>query len=119
MNTLAIDYGTKKIGLAYSVNGIISSLPMAKNDHHLFQTIINLIDELKIDQVYVGISSGYLAKISNDFVKTLQPMIKLNIETVDESFSTIEATSIQKHNKSRQSIDSTSAAVILSRVINL
>jgi len=30
MNLLSIDFGTKKIGVAYSVGGVISTLPVSK-----------------------------------------------------------------------------------------
>ena len=118
MNLLAIDYGTKNMGLAYSVSDII------KNDDQTIKKIITLISEYAIEKVYVGISEGKVADLTLDFVNQLRPMINLEVETVEEAASTIEATSIYKQNKSKkkhykQLVDSVAAAVILNRVISL
>ena len=124
MNLLAIDYGTKNIGLAFSVSDIISTLPAIKNDDQTIRKIITLISEYAIEKVYVGISEGKVADLTLDFVNQLRPMINLEVETVEEAASTIEATSIYKQNKSKkkhykQLVDSVAAAVILNRVISL
>jgi RNase H-fold protein (predicted Holliday junction resolvase) len=65
-----------------------------------------------------------MAKKTMKFVSQLRSVIKLPIETVEESVSTIEATAIYKQNRLprshyRQRIDSVAAAVILNRVIGL
>ena len=124
MNLLAIDYGTKNMGLAYSVSDIISTLPSIKNDDQTIKKIITLISEYAIEKVYVGISEGKVADLTLDFVNQLRPMINLEVETVEEAASTIEATSIYKQNTSKkkhykQLVDSVAAAVILNRVISL
>ncbi len=123
MNLLAIDYGTKNIGLAYSVNDIISTLPSVKNNDHTFNKIIDLISEYLIEKVYVGVSEGKVADLTLVFVNQLRLMINLPVETVEEAASTIEATSIYKQNKSKKKnykhlVDSVAAAVILNRVIS-
>lgn len=123
MNYLAVDYGTKRVGLAYSLNGLIFTLPMVKNDKHLINTLQQLIIEHKIDKIYVGISEGKFALITQKFVNYLRSMIKLPIETVEEAVSTLEAEDIFRDNKKKskdyqKKIDSIAAAVILNRVIN-
>lgn len=122
MNYLAIDYGTKNIGLAYSVNDIISTLPMVKNDSNLFKNIQKTVDDYHISKIYVGISEGKVALMTKNFVSKLQNMVNLPIETVEEAVSTIEAQAIFKNNQKTaknysQLIDSIAAAVILRRVI--
>jgi len=122
MNYLAIDYGTKNIGLAFSQDGLISTLPSIKNDNRTFQQIIKIIDEYSIVKIYVGLSEGKVADLTREFVIKLQKMVTLPIETVEEAVSTIEATAIYKNNRSSRrsqdkKIDSVSAAVILNRVI--
>lgn len=124
MNILAIDYGTKHIGLAYSVQGIISPLTSIPNNQDLFENIKSLVKDYKIEKIYVGMSEGRIAKLTKRFVSQLLDMLELPIETVEESVSTIEATEIfitNKKNKKdyKKLIDSVSAAVILRRVINL
>lgn len=123
MNYLSIDYGTKTIGLAYSVNDIICTLSSVPNDNHIFDYIKDITTSHKIDKIYVGISYGKVAKLTKKFIEDMSVVIKLPIETVDEAASTIEADRLMVSNhKSRKnrvrSIDSVSAAVILHRVIN-
>lgn len=123
MNILAIDYGTKRIGLAYSIQGIISTLPQINNDKDLFKNIQNLISQFSIERVYVGLSEGEFANTTKSFVAKLSSMLELPVETVEEAVSTIEANQIYKNNSHskkqyKKSIDSLAAAVILRRIIN-
>lgn len=123
MNLLAIDYGTKNIGMAYSVSGIISTLPSLKNDDNLSANLQEIITKYTIDKIYVGLSEGKVADLTLKFVANLRNMLELPVETVEEAVSTIEATEIYHQNRKKQkdyqkNIDSVSAAVILRRVIN-
>ncbi len=123
MNCLAIDYGSKRIGLAYSIDSLISTLPMVKNDKHLITTLQQLIIDHKIGKIYVGISEGNFAIVTQKFVDYLRSVVKLPIETVEEAISTLEAEDIFRDNKKKskdykKKIDSIAAAVILNRVIN-
>ena len=123
MNILAIDYGTRRIGLAYTINNIIFTLNPVNNDDFFYQKLNDIISEYNIEKIYVGVSEGKMAKLSLRLVVKLKAMLKLPIETVEEAVSTIEATEIYKQNKSSQrnfksQIDSVAAAVILRRVIN-
>jgi putative transcription antitermination factor YqgF len=122
MNLLAIDYGTKHIGLAYSVSGIISTLPAVKNDDNFSANLKEIITQYSIDKIYVGVSEGKIANLTLKFVARLKTMLELPVETVEEAVSTIEATEIYCQNRKKQKsykklVDSVSAAVILRRVI--
>ena len=122
MNYLAIDYGSKRIGLAYSLNGIIFTLPIVQNDNKIVDTLKKIIVDYKIEKIYVGLCEGKVADMTKKFIDMLSPVIKLPIETVEEAVSTIEAESIflksKKNTKSyKKQIDSVAAAVILNRVI--
>ena len=122
-NILALDYGTKQIGLAYSVSGIISTLPVLKNDKNLITNLKAIINQYSISKIYVGLSEGPIADKTLVFVSLLTNMLELPIETVEEAVSTIEATEIFRHNLKKkknyqQLVDSVAAAVILRRVIN-
>ena len=124
MNFLGIDYGTKHIGLAYSTSGIISTLPTITNDTDKFVKIVNIVSQYHINKIYTGISEGGIAKKTQQFVQELRTMIKLPVETIEESVSTIEATGIYIQNRQprklyKQRVDSIAAAVILNRVISL
>lgn len=121
MNLLAIDYGTKNIGLAVSILDIITPIPVIKNDGHTIDNLKKIISEYKIDKIYVGVSEGEVAKLTLAFVEQLRAVLKLNIETVEEAVSTIEAQKIYIQNKNKKKdykklIDSVAAAVILRRV---
>jgi len=123
MNCLSIDFGTKNIGLAISIQGIIEPIPMLKNDDHFFDNLQKVIDQYRIEKIFVGISEGKIAELTKKFVVKLKNMLILPIETVEESVSTIEANQIFLENNKKSKdykklIDSISAAVILRRVIN-
>lgn len=123
MNCLAIDFGTKRIGLAYSLNNIIFTLPMVKNDDKIFEKLSQIILDYKISKIYVGLSEGKIAQITKNFIVKLSDVIKLPIETVEEAVSTIEADNLFLENKKKlktyqKEIDSMAAAIILNRVIN-
>lgn len=123
MNLMAIDYGTKRVGVAISIMGVISPLPVLKNDETLIDHIKSIISEHNIDKLYVGICEGKFRKITEDFVEKISEVLELDIETVEESVSTIEADQIYKANKGKKKhykalIDSVAAAVILNRVNN-
>lgn len=123
MNYLGIDFGTKRIGLAYSVNGIISPLKVLANDQNLFTSLRRIIDEYHIEKIYIGLSEGHVAELTQKFAAKLTRMLELPVETVDEAVSTLEADSIYQVNGHqskdyKKNIDSVAAAVILRRVIN-
>lgn len=121
-NCLAIDYGTKNIGLAISTLGVISPLLVLENNPDIYKNIISVIHEYQISKVYVGMSKGKFALKTKHFVDKLSTMIKCSIETIEETVSTIEATQIYLNNKGKkkdykQKIDAISAAVILERAL--
>ena len=122
MNYLGIDFGTKNIGLAISIQEIIQPIPGLKNDNKVFNEIQKIIDQYKIEKIFVGLSEGKVAQLTKSFISNLKDMLELPIETVEESVSTIEANQIFLKNKNKNKsykklIDSISAAVILRRVI--
>lgn len=115
MNCLAIDYGTKRIGLAYTLNNIIFTLPQIINDKDTFKNLEKIILEFKINKIFVGLSEGKFAQKTLDFISLLRIATVVPIETVEESVSTIEANQISRKNTKK--IDSVAAAVILNRAI--
>ncbi|HOZ80812.1 MAG TPA: Holliday junction resolvase RuvX [Candidatus Woesebacteria bacterium] len=121
MNYLSIDYGTKRVGFAYSVAGIIQPLPPHANDPQLIDYLNKLIKDYQIGKIYVGLCEGKFKLKTLKFVDQLENLLKLPIETVEEAVSTIEAESIVKTNRTAKKnhfVDSVAAAVILSRVID-
>ncbi len=121
MNYLAVDYGTKNIGLAVSTLGVIYPIPAIKNNDNTIDNLKKIITDYKIDGIYVGVSEGEVANLTKVFIEKLKSMLKLNIETVEEAVSTIEAQQIYIQNKNKKKdykklIDSVAAAVILRRI---
>lgn len=114
MNYLSIDYGSKRIGLAHTLNNIIFTLPQVNNDDKLFIKIKKIIIDHKINKIFVGISQGKFAKVTQQFVNKLQTELSISVETVEEAVSTIEARKLKSKN-----IDSVSAAIILNRAIGV
>ena len=122
MNYLGIDYGSKNIGLAISTLGIISTIPAIKNNDHVFENLQKIITDYKIEKVYIGVCEGEFALRTKTFVEKLKNVLQLDIETVEEAVSTIEAQQIYIKNKNKKKdykklIDSVAAAVILRRII--
>jgi len=123
MNLLSIDYGSKNIGLAISISGIIEPIKSIKNDNQVFSNLNKIIQEFRIEKIYIGISEGHFADVTKKFVEQLKNMLTLPIETVEEAVSTIEAEQIfiannNKRGKLKKNVDSIAAAVILRRVIS-
>lgn len=119
-NYLAIDFGTKYLGLAIATNGIITTLPTLKNNSLLFDNLTNIILDNQISRIYIGLCEGQIATLTKDFVSQLSSHINIPTEFVEESVSTIEADEIMRANKGKKkqyasTIDSVAAAVILRR----
>jgi putative holliday junction resolvase len=123
MNCLSIDYGSKRIGIAISTDGLIEPFSVIKNDSNFLEYLRSIISKNNIQKMFVGVSEGLFAQKTLEFVKHLQQNFSLPIETVEEAVSTIEADQIFKANKKskkdyKNKIDAIAAAVILQRVIN-
>jgi len=122
MNALAIDFGLKRIGLAYTQNNIIFTLPRLPNDKNIFITIKKIVSDYRIEKIFVGLSEGGVATKTLEFIKKINNATNTPVETVEESVSTIEAGSIYKKSAKKKvdfkkNIDSFSAAVILGRAL--
>jgi putative Holliday junction resolvase len=122
MNYLAVDFGYKRIGIAVSVMGIITPLPVIKNDKESIEKIKKITSDYKINGVFVGVSEGEVARDSKKFADQLSCVLQLPVETIEEAVSTIEAEEIYIRNKNKKkdyksTIDSVAAAVILRRAV--
>ena len=97
MNFLAIDYGTKNIGLARASSNIDLVLPFGSvenSDHQIaIKKLVEIITSEKIDKVIVGLPAGLDGSENKNtikvraFAKDLEKEIAVKIEFMTEVFS--------------------------------
>lgn len=85
--TLAIDFGTKRVGLARSYASLAEPLHVVPNDEHLFEQIARVIAEEELQQVVVGISENEMAERSRTFGEMIQTKLRLPVFYMDETLS--------------------------------
>ncbi len=117
-NILAIDYGTKRVGLAVSKASLALPLKILINDEKIFDNLTQIIDEEKVDLILVGISENKMAEKTIRFVQDLKRHTDLPLEFVDETLSSKQvhqklADSHMKLKKRQGPIDHFAAAQIL------
>jgi putative holliday junction resolvase len=116
--TLAIDYGTKRIGLAVSHGTLAEPVAVIANDELVFSALQKIITEEKVEQLLVGISEREMAEKSKAFAQQLAEQFQLPIEFMDETLSSVTihhklAHSHMKRSKRQQPIDHYAAAEFL------
>ena len=126
---LAIDYGDKHFGLAYSDSKGLVATPLEVLNLTKKKTLNNIAEEYKIQTILLGKPQAFkeeyqqtLKKISS-FEKILKDHTNLPILSADESFSTTEAQNMllstgQNIKSTRKKIDKVSAAVFLQEFLN-
>lgn len=126
-NFLSIDYGTKRIGLAFNVATLAEPLLVLDNQLNKDQTIVSdvalgaiakICSERKIDEIVLGLSEAEMALKIQAFAEILRAKLSLPVTLVDETLSSHEVGRRMKEAsfslKKRQGpIDHYSAALIL------
>ena len=130
---LAVDYGTRRIGLAKSdPTGLIASALMTlevKSRAQAVQKLSALIADIKPDAVVIGYplhDSGEPSAKCREidrFIEVLRPHYDGPIERVDESYSSIEAGAIihahgRRVGQDKRRVDRLAAVIILQRYLN-
>jgi len=120
MKILSIDYGQRKIGIAFSETIIAEphSVIRYQSEDKVIQQILEIIKLLKVEKVIVGVSEGISAENSRSFGKKLLAKMNIDLEFVDETLTTKEAQkySIEagiKRSKRRQLEDAYAATIML------
>lgn len=127
MKYLAMDLGTKRLGLAISTSGVLTTpykLISFKTYEEARDEVIKIIEKEKITCLVLGLpknmdnSMGFASERSLNFKKLLEEKCSLPVNLVDERLSTIEAESILIENnysraKRKNVIDELSACIIL------
>lgn len=98
MNILAIDFGVKRMGLAWMQTGLNVVLPFGIIETKKWNVEIpKLIKEEKVDKIVVGNPLGLESQENfntarvGKFVEELQSFVDTPIELVDERFTTKQA----------------------------
>lgn len=115
---LAIDFGTKRIGLAVSHASLAQPLKIILNDDQVLENIRQVVAQGKITQLVVGMSENEMAVKIQNFVEKLKEKISLPIALTDETLSSYQthqklATSHMKLKKRQGPIDHYAAAEFL------
>jgi len=121
---LAIDYGTKRVGLAINHEWLAEPLKIVPQEKAL-EEIISLVEQEKINTILIGIADGSVAELSRSFGKTLRERLKQTIQIieVDETLSSVETHERLVHSsmprkRRQENIDHYAAAAILQEYID-
>lgn len=127
MSWIGVDFGTKRVGIAVSQSGTIST-PLRVVDRtrgldEVFAAIVDIAREYEAGTVVVGIPKGarkaYSANLDQyaAFARDLAETTGLAVELWDEQYSTTEASRLAReagHRRApKEMIDAMAAAVIL------
>jgi putative holliday junction resolvase len=127
MSTLAIDYGTKKIGLAIAVEGIAFPLSIIATKE-IFSFLPKIVRERNIDIIVIGIANHMDGTTSDqatrtrEFQKKIQNLLPKNIMYIewDERLTSFEAKSSMWQIGTkfvRENIDDVAASILLQSYI--
>ena len=126
---MALDVGDRRIGVAVSDPTQTLSSPLLTIDRDREEdpvsSVISLADEHRVDKIIVGLpitlagDLGTQARSVLEFIGKLKIQANLDITTLDERLSTIEArrrireSSTKRRRRERGDVDAAAAAVIL------
>ena len=124
MQILAFDFGTKHIGVAVGQTITRTSSPLivlnvAREGKEIWNTISNLIDEWKPDQLLVGKplnmdgTPSEMMKKVDPFFKKLQKISSIPCELVDERLTSFEAKHLMQEDSKHDRIDDLAAKIFL------
>lgn len=136
MRVLALDLGTKTLGLAISDETMMLSSPLttlrydSENYNYLLDELEKIINKYNVKVLVLGLpknmdnSLGFASKRSLNFKKLLDERFDLKIELVDERLTTVEAQNILiennfKRKKRKEVIDEYAAMIILDTYLRM
>jgi putative Holliday junction resolvase len=128
MRVLALDHGSKRIGLALSDEMGLIAQPLdyldAEPSDRFFQQLKEIVDRKQVGEVLVGIprnmngTYGPAAEKARDFVATLKTVLTVPIKTWDERLTSVQANRFlietgMRRDKRKERVDQTAAAILL------
>ena len=119
MKILAIDYGTKNIGLALSDDRgkLAFAYRTLINNKIIFSNLKKICEIENIKKIIIGLPIGLSGKntqtteLALDFIKKLKQELNISVQTVDERLSTVQAGYLESKNK--KNINELSAQILL------
>ena len=125
MNTLGIDFGLSKIGLAIATAKIAEPLDVIhyKNKELMLDQIKMICFNEKIQRIVIGISEGKTAEETQKFVDEIKHRIYAQVFTYDETLSTQDAQAMaieagMKRSKRHEMEDAMAAAIMLQNYLD-
>ncbi|MCJ7805358.1 Holliday junction resolvase RuvX [Patescibacteria group bacterium] len=120
MRILGIDYGRKKIGLAFADSKLADPLAVVHGEttEELIEDLKKIIIKNQVEKIVVGISENEMGEESKRFSLSLKEKLKIPVETFDETLTTQEAQKLAieagiKRQKRKELEDAYAAALML------
>lgn len=125
---LAIDYGSKRIGIAITDPLNIFAYPLITltNDNKFFDNLNKILTQYKVVKILIGSplkengEESVTSQSVNKFMEELKKHLQIEVELVDERYSSeiarqrvIESVVSKKKRRDKSLIDKNAAAVIL------
>jgi putative holliday junction resolvase len=128
MRILALDHGTKRIGLAISDEMAMIALPLeylaAEPLEGFLQRLKKIVDSKQVEEILVGIprnmngTYGPAAEKAREFVERLKVEFAIPVKTWDERLTSVQANRFlieagMRREKRKTKVDQTAAAILL------
>ncbi|EKD57491.1 MAG: hypothetical protein ACD_57C00265G0002 [uncultured bacterium] len=95
MKLLGVDFGRKKIGIAFSETKIAKPLVVLKGGDLLKKTV-KIIEEYWPELIVVGVSEGKSGEFAKEFARKLEKAVQIKTVLEDETLSTYEAQTLSR-----------------------
>jgi putative Holliday junction resolvase len=134
MRVLALDLGTRRIGLAISDPDAVFAFPLrtleTRGRNRDIEALQQVIAERGVERVVVGLPlhldgrAGPEAHAAREFARALAERTGLCVDTLDERWTTVEAERAlretgRSHREQREVVDSVAASIILRTYLEL
>jgi putative holliday junction resolvase len=123
MRILGIDYGDKKIGLAFGDSDARIAVPLeviANLGDQTLKVLVNKIASEDIDEIVVGVPLNAGAHHGSEqlektrvFISALKGVVETPVHEVDEAFTTAESIRLQKEEGTKADEDALAAMLII------
>ncbi|SRR5258708_2186183 len=125
MNTLGIDYGLKKVGIAIAISPLSDPYEVIRylSTSELIKKIKQICEKERIEKIVVGVSEGQMAEKTKEFIKNLKKETNIPIHEFDETLSTQDAQRLSiesgmRRSKRKEMEDAIAAAVMLQNYLD-